>query len=203
MKVLIMYYSLYGHVKKMADAIAEGVKQVDGAEVVLRRVAETLPDDIIESVGAKEAQQELQKVPVVTLDDMREASAIIVGTPTRYGNMCSQMQAFIDSTGPLWAKDELVGKVGGAFTSTATLHGGQESTILHVHTMLLHLGLVIVGLPYSFKGQAKVDEVTGCSPYGASTIAGGQGERTPTNNELEGARFQGRHTAEIAKKLFG
>lgn len=201
MKVLIMYYSLYGHIKKMADAIAEGVQQIEGAEVVLRRVPETLPDEIIEATGATEAQKELQKVPVVTLDDLREAAAIIIGSPTRYGNMCGQMQAFIDSTGPLWAKGELVGKVGGAFTSTATQHGGQESTILHMHTTLLHLGLIIVGLPYSFQHQMTLDEVTGCSPYGASTIAGGKGQRWPSDNELEGARFQGKHIAQIAKKL--
>jgi len=201
MKVLIMYYSLYGHIRKMADAVAEGVKQVEGAEPVLRRVPETLPDDIIAATGAKEAQQELQKIPVVTLDDMREAAAIMLGVPTRYGNMCGQMQTFLDSTGPLWAKGELVGKVGGAFTSTATQHGGQESTILHAHVALLHLGLVIVGLPYSFQGQTTLEEISGCSPYGASTIAGGQGERMPSGNELDGARFQGKHTAGIAKKL--
>ena len=201
MKVLIVYYSTYGHVHQMAEAMAEGVKRVDGAEAVMRRVPETLTDDILEKMGAVEAQQNFSHVPVCTVDELASADAVIFGTPTRFGNMCGQMRQFLDATGQLWAQGALVGKVGSVFTSSATQHGGQESTILSFHISLLHHGFVIVGLPYAFQGQMKVDEVTGGSPYGASTIAGGSGERMPSENELEGARFQGKHVAEIAKKL--
>ena len=201
MKVLIVYYSTYGHVHRMAEAIAEGVKQVDGAEAVMRRVPETLPDEILENMGAVDAQKAISHVPVCTVDELASADAVIFGTPTRFGNMCGQMRQFLDATGQLWAQGALVGKVASVFTSSATQHGGQESTILSFHISLLHHGFVIVGLPYAFQGQMKIDEVTGGSPYGASTIAGGSGERMPSENELEGARFQGKHVAEITKRL--
>lgn len=201
MKVLIVYYSTYGHIHKMAEAVAEGVKQVDGAEAVLRRVPETLPEDVLEKMGAVDAQQALSHVPICTVDELSTADAVIFGTPTRFGNMCGQMRQFLDATGQLWAQGALVGKVASVFTSSATQHGGQESTILSFHISLLHHGFVIVGLPYAFQGQMRIDEVTGGSPYGASTIAGGSGERMPSENELEAARFQGKHVAEIASKL--
>ena len=201
MKVLIVYYSTYGHVHKMAEAVAQGVAEVDGAQAVMRRVPETLPPDVIEKMGAVEAQQALSHVPICTVEELASADAVIFGTPTRFGNMCGQMRQFLDATGQLWAQGALVGKVGSAFTSTATQHGGQESTLLSFHITLLHHGFVIVGLPYAFQGQMRIDEITGGSPYGASTIAGGAGERMPSENELDGARFQGRHVASIAKKL--
>jgi NAD(P)H dehydrogenase (quinone) len=201
MKALIVYYSTYGHVHKMAEAIAEGVGQVDGAEAVLRRVPETLPPDVLEKMGAVDAQKAQAHIPICTVEELVEADAVIFGTPTRFGNMCGQMRQFLDATGQLWAKGALVGKVGSVFTSSATQHGGQESTILSFHISLLHHGFVIVGLPYAFQGQMRIDEVTGGSPYGASTIAGGSGERMPSETELDGARFQGRHVAEIASKL--
>ncbi|WP_319521461.1 NAD(P)H:quinone oxidoreductase [uncultured Desulfosarcina sp.] len=201
MKVLIVYYSTYGHIHKMAEAIADGVNQVEGAEAVLRRVPETLPGEVLEKMGALDAQKGIAHVPVCTVDELAEADAVIFGTPTRFGNMCGQMRQFLDATGSLWAQGALVGKVGSVFTSSATQHGGQESTILSFHVSLLHHGFVIVGLPYSFQGQMGIDEVKGGSPYGASTIAGGSGERMPSEIELEAARFQGKHVAEIAKKL--
>ena len=203
MKVLIVYYSTYGHVHKMAEAVAEGVGQVSGAEAVLRRVPETLPQGVLEAMGAVEAQKAFENVPVCTVDELAEADAIIFGTPTRFGNMCGQMRQFLDATGQLWANGSLIGKAGSVFTSSATQHGGQESTILSFHITLLHHGFVVVGLPYSFQGQMRIDEITGGSPYGASTIAGGTGERMPSDNELEAARFQGNHVAAIAAKLKG
>ena len=203
MKVLIVYYSTYGHVHQMAEAVAEGVRQVDGAEAVLRRVPETLPPDVLEKMGAVEAQKAFSHVPVCTVEELAEADAVIFGTPTRFGNMCGQMRQFLDATGQLWAQGALVGKVGSVFTSTGTQHGGQESTILSFHISLLHHGFVIVGLPYAFQGQMRNDEITGGSPYGASTIAGTSGERLPSENELDGARFQGKHVATIAAKLKG
>lgn len=201
MKVLIVYYSTYGHVHKMAEAVAEGVAQIDGAEAVMRRVPETLQQEVIEKIGAVDAQGTISHIPICTIEELASADAVIFGTPTRFGNMCGQMRQFLDATGQLWAEGSLVGKVGSVFTSSATQHGGQESTILSFHISLLHHGFVIVGLPYSFQGQMRIDEVTGGSPYGASTIAGGSGERMPSENELEAARFQGRHVAEIASKL--
>jgi NAD(P)H dehydrogenase (quinone) len=203
MKILIVYYSTYGHVHKMAEAVAEGAKQIQGAEVVMRRVPETLSEEVLGQMGAVEAQQSIAHVPVATVDELASADAVIFGTPTRFGNMCGQMRQFLDATGQLWASGALVGKVGGVFTSSATQHGGQESTILSFHTTLLHHGFVVVGLPYAFQGQMRIDEITGGSPYGASTIAGGTGERMPSENELEGARFQGKHIATIAQKLAG
>ena len=201
MKILIVYYSMYGHVHKMAEAVAEGAREIDGAEAVVRRVPETLPEEVLEKMGALEAQQSMSNVPICTLDELASADAIIFGTPTRFGNMCGQMRQFLDATGQLWLIGALVGKVGSVFTSSATQHGGQESTILSFHITLLHHGFVVVGLPYTFQGQMRIDEITGGSPYGASTIAGGSGERMPSPNELDAARFQGKHVATIASKL--
>jgi NAD(P)H dehydrogenase (quinone) len=203
MKVLIVFYSTYGHIFKMAEAVAEGAKEVAGAEVKILRVPETLPEEVLEKMGAGEAQKIFSHVPVCTVDELAEADAIIFGTPTRFGNMCGQMRQFLDATGQLWANGSLVGKVGSVFASSATQHGGQESTILTFHVTLLHQGFVIVGLPYAFQGQMRIDEVTGGSPYGATTIAGGDGSRMPSENELEAARFQGKHVANIAAKLTG
>ena len=201
MKILIVYYSAYGHVHRMAEAVAEGVREIDGAEAVMRRVPETLPEEVLEKMGAVEAQQSMSTVPICTVEELASADAIIFGTPTRFGNMCGQMRQFLDATGQLWVSGALVGKVGSVFTSSATQHGGQESTILSFHITLLHHGFVVVGLPYTFQGQMRIDEITGGSPYGASTIAGGSGERMPSDNELEAARFQGKHVAAIASKL--
>ena len=201
MKVLIVYYSTYGHVHKMAEAVAEGVNEIGGAEAILRRVPETLPEEVLEKMGAVEAQQSMSNVPICSVEELVSADAVIFGTPTRFGNMCGQMRQFLDATGQLWAQGALVGKVGSVFTSSATQHGGQESTILSFHITLLHHGFVIVGLPYTFQGQMRIDEITGGSPYGASTIAGGSGERMPSENELDAARFQGKHVATIASNL--
>lgn len=203
MKVLVLFYSTYGHVYRLAQAMVEGAREVAGSEVVLKRVPETLSPDVIKAMGATEAQKAFAGVPVAVVDDLAAADAIIFGTPTRFGNMAGQMRQFLDATGALWAQGKLVGKVGSVFTSSATQHGGQESTILSFHTTLLHHGMLIVGLPYAFAGQMRLDEITGGSPYGTSTIAGGKGERMASENELAAARFQGRHVAQIAKKLFG
>ena len=202
-KVLIVYYSMYGHIFKMAEAVAEGVREVAGCEVTIKRVPETLSDEVLGMMGALEAQKGMAHIPVATVADLAEADAIIFGTPTRFGNMCGQMRQFLDATGQLWMKGALVGKAGSVFASSATQHGGQESTILSFHTTLLHQGMVVIGLPYAFAGQMGIGEITGCSPYGASTITGGQGERMPSDNELAGARFQGAHVARIALKLKG
>ena len=201
MKALIVFYSMYGHIYRMAEAMAEGVKEVKGAEVELRRVPETLPEEVLQKMGAIEPQKVFARIPVCKVDELPSADALIFGTPTRFGNMCGQMRQFLDATGQLWAKGALIGKVGSVFTSSATQHGGQESTILSFHITLLHQGMVLVGLPYSFQEQMRIDEITGGSPYGASTIAGGKGERLPSKNELAAARFQGRHVATIAMKL--
>ena len=202
-KVLIVYYSMYGHIYKMAEGVAEGVREVAGCEAVIKRVPETLPDEVLGKMGALDAQKGMAHIPVATVDDLAGADAIIFGTPTRFGNMCGQMRQFLDATGGLWMKGALVGKAGSVFASSATQHGGQESTILSFHTTLLHQGMVVVGLPYTFAGQMGIEEITGGSPYGASTIAGGKGERMPSDNELAGARFQGAHVARIALKLKG
>lgn len=201
MKIIIPIYSLYGHIYKMAQAVKEGVEEVEGAEAVIMRVPETLPDEVIEKMGAMETQKTFRTLPVVSPEDLAEADAIIFGTPTRFGNMIGQMRQFLDSTGGLWAEGKLVGKVGGVFTSTATQHGGQESTILSTHITMLHQGMIIAGLPYAFQGQTTMEEISGGSPYGASTIADGDGSRMPSKNELDGARYQGRYIAGIAKKL--
>jgi NAD(P)H dehydrogenase (quinone) len=201
MRVLVVFYSMYGHVYRMAEAIAEGVREVKGAEAILRRVPETLPQEVLQKMGAVEPQKAFAHVPVCTVAELADADAILFGTPTRFGNMCGQMRQFLDATGRLWTKGALVGKVGSVFTSSGTQHGGQESTILTFHVTLLHQGMVVVGLPYAFQGQSRIDEITGGSPYGASTIAGGKGERMPSENELAAARFQGKHVASIAAKL--
>jgi NAD(P)H dehydrogenase (quinone) len=200
-KVLIVYYSMYGHVYKMAEAVAEGVREVAGCEAVVKRVPETLSEEVLGKMGALEFQKGMALIPVAMVDDLAEADAIIFGTPTRFGNMCGQMRQFLDASGSLWMKGVLIGKPGSVFVSSATQHGGQESTILSFHTTLLHHGMVVVGLPYSFAGQMGIAGIDGGSPYGASTIAGGQGERLPSDNELAGARFQGAHVARIALKL--
>ncbi len=202
-KVAIIHYSMYGHIYKMAEAVAEGVREVVGCEAIIKRVPETLTNEVLGMMGALEAQKGMAHVPVATVDDLAGADAVIFGTPTRFGNMCGQMRQFLDATGGLWMKGALIGKPAGVFSSSATQHGGQESTILSFHTTLLHQGMIVVGLPYSFAGQMGFAEVTGCSPYGASTITGGQGERMPSENELAGARFQGAHVARIALKLKG
>ena len=201
MNVLIVYYSLYGHVSALAQAAAEGVAEVPGAVATLRRVPETLPPDVIEKMGAADVQKSLSVVPVCTLDELEAADAVLFGTPTRFGNMCGQMRQFLDATGGLWAKGALVGKPAGVFCSTATQHGGQETTLVSFIYTLMHHGMVVVGLPYSFSGQTRVDEITGGSPYGATTIAGPDGSRRPSENELAAARYQGRHLAAIAAKL--
>jgi NAD(P)H dehydrogenase (quinone) len=201
MKLLILYYSMYGHIHRMAEAEAAGAREVEGVDVVMRRVPETLSQEILEMMGAVAAQKAFSHIPICTLEELGSADAVIFGTPTRYGNMCGQMRQFLDATGRLWAAGALVGKVGSVFTSSATQHGGQESTILTFHTNLLHHGMLIAGLPYSFEGQSRLDEITGCSPYGASTIAGQQGQRWPTKNELDGARYQGKYVAGITLKL--
>jgi NAD(P)H dehydrogenase (quinone) len=201
MEVLIVYYSMYGHIHRLAEAVAEGVKMVDGAKGELRRVPETLADEVLQKMGALEAKKAFAHVPLCAVEELASADAIIFGTPTRFGNMCGQMRQFLDATGQLWAKGALVGKVGSVFTSSATQHGGQESTILSFHITLLHHGMIVVGLPYTFQGQMRIDEITGGSPYGSSTIAGGKGERLPSENELAAARFQGKHVATITAKL--
>jgi NAD(P)H dehydrogenase (quinone) len=201
MKVLVVYYSMYGHVYKLAEAAAEGARSVANVKAILRRVPETLPEDVLEKMGAVEAQKQQADVPVCTVDELGEADAIIFGTPTRFGNMCGQMRQFLDATGQLWMDGALVGKVGSVVTSSNTQHGGQESTILTFHITLLHHGMVVVGLPYAFQGQMLTDQISGCSPYGASTVAGADGSRFPSENELAGARYQGEHVAKIAKKL--
>lgn len=197
-KVLVLYYSSYGHIEQMAYAVAEGAREA-GATVDVKRVPELVPAEIAEKSGYKLDQ----KAPVATIDELPEYDAIIFGTGTRFGNMTSQMKNFLDQAGGLWAQGKLVGKVGSVFTSTATQHGGQESTILTFHPVLLHLGMVIVGLPYSFTGQMGVKEVMGNSPYGASTITDGDGSRMPSQIEFDGARYQGKHVAQIAAKIAG
>ncbi|EMG36257.1 NAD(P)H:quinone oxidoreductase, type IV [Desulfocurvibacter africanus PCS] len=203
MKALILFYTTYGHNYNMAQAAAEGVRQVEGCEAILRRVPETLSDEILAKMGALEPRKQWEHVPVATVDELPGYDAIIFSVPTRFGNMAAQMRAFWDGTGQLWVKAGLLGKVASIMTSSNTQHGGQESTILMSIPPLLHQGMIYVGLPYTFQGQSRIDEITGCSPYGASTIAGPDGSRMPSANELDGARFQGRHVAGIAKKLAG
>ena len=196
-KVLILYYSTYGHIEALAHAMADGAR-AEGAEVTVKRVPETVPNEVARQSGFKVDQA----AEVATVAELPGYDAIAIGTPTRYGRMASQMAAFLDQTGGLWRKGALNGKVGAAFTSTASQHGGQETTLLSTITNLLHLGLVIVGLPYSFQGQLTLDEVSGGSPYGATTIADGDGSRQPSSNELDGARYQGATVARTAAKLF-
>jgi NAD(P)H dehydrogenase (quinone) len=196
-KVLVLYYSAYGHVERMAQAVAEGARSVSGTEVALKRV----PDLVSEDVARKAGMKVDQKAPIATVDELSNYDAIIFGTPTRFGNMAAQMRNFLDQTGGLWMKGALVGKVGSVFASTGTQHGGQETTITSFHSTLLHQGMIIVGLPYTFAGLLRMDEITGGGPYGATTLAKADGSRLPSENELEGARFQGRHVAEIAARL--
>src|SRR5690606_31957390 len=197
-RVLVLYYSSHGHVAALADAVAEGVRSV-GAEAVVKRVPELVPEAVARRAGYRVATG----VPVASVQELADYDAIVLGTPTRFGNMAAQMKNFLDQAGGLWSRDALVGKVGAVFTSTGSQHGGQETTILTAHVVMLHLGMVVVGLPYTFKGQLRMDEITGGSPYGASTLAddGSGGDRRPSENELAGARFQGRHVAEIAGLL--
>jgi NAD(P)H dehydrogenase (quinone) len=201
MKLSIVFYSMYGHIYKLAEAVAEGAKSVPGADVRLYRVAETLPDEVLAKMGALEAGKQFAHLPVATPEILAESDAVIFGTASRFGMMAAQMRAFLDSTGGLWASGALIGKAGSVFTSTATQHGGQESTILSFHTTLLHQGLVVVGVPYSEKRLSIIDRMEGGSPYGSTTITGGDGSRMPSADELEIARFQGRHVAGIASKL--
>lgn len=195
-KVLVVYYSMYGHVETMANAIAEGVNSVEGAQASVKRVPDLMPEEAAKKAGAKLDQS----APIATPDELAEYDAIIFGTPTRFGNMCAQMRNFLDQTGGLWASGKLVGKVGSVFTSTATQHGGQETTITSFHTTLLHHGMIIVGVPYSCEGLDEMGEISGGTPYGASTLADGDGSRQPSENELRIARFQGAHVAQVAKK---
>jgi NAD(P)H dehydrogenase (quinone) len=201
MNVLIVYYSMYGHVHTLAEAAAEGVRSVENAEAVLRRVPETLSQEVLEKMGAVGAQKQQAHIPICTVEELGAADAVIFCTPTRFGNMCGQMRQFLDATGQLWMNGALVGKAGSVIVCSNSQHGGQESTILSFHITLLHHGMVVVGLPYSFQGQMTSSEISGCSPYGASAIAGDDGSRLPSENELAGARFQGEHVAKIAQKL--
>ncbi len=202
MRVLILFYSMYGHIYRMAQAVAEGAREA-GAEVDLKQVPETLSDDLVAQLGAKDFKESIKDIPLAEPTDLAGYDAVIVGAPTRFGNMCAQMRAFWDATGAQWQQGELVGKVGSVFTSTATQHGGQETTILTTQITLLHQGFVVVGLPYAFSGLLEMGEVTGGSPYGASTMTDGDGSRMPSENELAGAQFQGRHVAQIASKMAG
>lgn len=196
-KILVLYYSAYGHVERMAEAVAEGARSVEGAEVAVKRVPELMPEEAARKAGMKLNQ----KAPVASVEELANYDAIIFGTPTRFGNMTAQMRNFLDQTGGLWMKGALVGKVGSVFASTGTQHGGQETTITSFHSTLLHQGMIIVGLPYSFAGLTQMDEISGGGPYGATTLARADGSRQPSENELAGARFQGRHVAEIAARL--
>lgn len=196
-KVLVLYHSTYGHIEKMAEAVAEGARSVDGVTVDIKRVPELVPEELAQKSGYKLDQA----APIAKPEDLADYDAVIVGAGTRYGTAASQMRNFLDQTGGIWVKGALVGKVGSAFTSTATQHGGQETTLIGLIQTLLHHGMLIAGLPYAWSGQQRMDEITGGSPYGATTITGGDGSRMPSDNELEGARWQGRYVAENAKKL--
>ncbi len=198
-KILVLYHSTYGHIERMAEAVAEGARQVEGAVVDIKRVPETVPEDLARSSGYKIDQA----APVAAVSDLGDYDAIILGAGTRFGTAAAQMRAFLDQTGGLWAQGTLLGKVGGAFTASATQHGGQETTFAGLHNYFLHHGMVVAGLPYAFAGQMRLDEITGGSPYGASTITASDGSRMPSETELDGARYQGRHIAQIAKKLHG
>jgi NAD(P)H dehydrogenase (quinone) len=200
-RVKVIFYSLYGHVFRMAEAIAAGAREVPGAEVELSQVAETLPPEVLVKMGAAEAKKAFAHIPLADPRKLAEADALIFGTGTRYGSATSQMQAFFDNTGALWSSGALVGKAGGVFTSTATQHGGQETTLMSMHTFLFHMGMAVVGVPYAAKELSYMQEITGGTPYGASTITGPQGDRLPSANELALARYQGRHTTQIAAKL--
>lgn len=198
-KILVLYHSTYGHIEKMAEAVAEGARSVEGAVVDIRRVPELVPEDLARQSGYKLDQA----APIAKPEDLADYDAVIIGAGTRYGTAASQMRNFLDQTGGIWMRGALVGKVGSAFTATATQHGGQETTLIGLIQTLLHHGMLVAGLPYAFQGQMRLEEVTGGSPYGATTITGGDGSRMPSENELDGARFQGRYVAETAKKLVG
>jgi NAD(P)H dehydrogenase (quinone) len=200
-RIQIVFYSLYGHIYRMAQAVAEGAASVPGAQVDVLQVAETLPQSTLEKMGAIEAKKAFSHVPIADPKRLAEADAIILGTGTRYGSATAQMQAFIDATGSLWSSGALIGKVGSAFTSTGTQHGGQETTLVSLHTFFYHQGMVVVGVPYAAQELLNMKEITGGTPYGASTITGPQGQRFPSENELTIARFQGKHVAQIAAKL--
>jgi NAD(P)H dehydrogenase (quinone) len=200
-KVHVVFYSMYGHIHRMAEAVAEGAREVAGVEVSIAQVPELIPADVLEKSGATAAKKSFAHVPIATVDQLADADAVIFGTGTRFGMMTSQMRNFLDQTGGLWAKGALIGKVGSVFTSSATQHGGQESTLLSFHTTLLHHGFVVVGVPYSESRQMTLTEISGGSPYGATTITGGDGSRLPSENELAIARFQGKHVATIAARL--
>ncbi|MGA1979116.1 MAG: NAD(P)H:quinone oxidoreductase [Sedimentisphaerales bacterium] len=200
-KVHIVFYSMYGHVYRLAEAVAEGAREVPNTEVALYQVPELVPEKELEKSGAKAARQTFAHIPLAQPGKLAEADAIIFGTPTRFGNMCAQMRNFLDQTGSLWMKGALIGKVGSVFASTATQHGGQETTITSFHSTLLHHGMIIVGVPYSHQGLLNMKEITGGTPYGATTLAGADGSRQPSENELAIAKFQGKHVAEIAGKL--
>lgn len=199
-KISVIFYSMYGHVHTLAQAIADGARSA-GAEVKLLQVKETLPDEVLEKMGAKGAKKGWESLPVATPNDLKDADAIFLGTPTRYGAACAQMQAFLDSTGQLWGTGALIGKIGSAFASTASQHGGQETTLVHLHTFFYHQGMLVSGCPYAAQELLSLSEITGGTPYGATTIAGPKGERQPTENELAIARFQGKHVATLANKL--
>jgi len=202
MKVQVVFYSMYGHVYRLAEAVAAGAREVAGAEVALYQVPELVPEEVLQKSGAKQARAAFAHVPVLKPEQLAEADAILFGTPTRFGNMCAQMRNFLDQTGGLWVRGSLVGKVGSVFASTGTQHGGQETTITSFHTTLLHLGFIIVGVPYSEQRLTNMNEITGGTPYGATTLAGADGRsRQPSENELAIAHFQGKHVAEIARKL--
>ncbi|MGC8835087.1 MAG: NAD(P)H:quinone oxidoreductase [Armatimonadota bacterium] len=200
-KVQVIFYSMYGHTYKLAEAVAAGAREVEGTEVSLYQVPELVPQEILEKSGAAEARATFAHIPYAAPDQLSEADAIIFGTPTRFGNMCAQMRNFLDQTGRLWMAGALIGKVGSVFTSTASQHGGHETTITSFHTTLLHHGMIIVGVPYSEQRLLNMEEVSGGTPYGASTMAGGDGSRQPSENELAIARFQGRYVAEVTKAL--
>jgi NAD(P)H dehydrogenase (quinone) len=201
MNVLIAHYSLLGHTYRLAEAIMEGAKEIEGEGVLLRRIPEILSEEEIKLRGAYDFQKSFKRIPVCTVDEVAAADAIFLGAPTYLGNMCAQMQHFLNSLGKIWRDGALVGKVGSSFTSSGSQHGGQEAALLSIHTAMLHLGMVVVGLPYTFHGQLRIDEITGGTPYGATTISGQKGERLPSENELAAARFQGKHAASIAAKL--
>ena len=200
-KVQVVFYSMYGHIHTMAKAVAEGVGSVEGCSAELLQVPELIPDDVLEKYGAKAARAAFAHIPTAAVDRLAEADAIIFGTPTRFGNMAAQMRNFLDQTGKLWMQGALVGKVGSVFVSTGTQHGGQETTITSFHNTLLHHGMIVVGVPYAEQRLLNMTEITGGSPYGATTIAGADGSRRPSENELSIARFQGAHVAKIARKL--
>jgi NAD(P)H dehydrogenase (quinone) len=200
-KIQVVFYSMYGHVYTMAEAVAAGAREVEGTEVTLYQVPELVPEDVLEKSGAKKAREAFAHVPIIRPEQLAEADAILFGTPTRFGNMAAQMRNFLDQTGGLWMKGALIGKVGSVFTSTASQHGGQETTLTSFHSTLLHHGMIIVGVPYSEQRLLTMKEITGGTPYGASTITDADGSRQPSDNELAIARFQGRHVAQIAKRL--